>query len=217
MATDVINPVTGYRYIVIKDGENYSAHRIEMYLTHASLRTSQAGLYYKAQYKCDTTLASRVQAYGIRFSVTQTSDSVMEGFADAMENNTVNGTSVAVFGIFKNDRSAAENVAAGKSKIHATPYIKVDVNGDENYDNLFDVQGNVDNDVYKANVAGVVYAAMSLYDVLKSINDDWDRYSPENNDGRDIQAEVQDFYSDWADYGMSQWATELANISGANA
>ena len=225
VATDVINPVNGNRYIVIKDAETgaYSAHRVELYLTHASLRTSAAGLYYKAQYKCDATLADRVMAYGIVFSATRgevhqgnfdaDNDvySIMEGFKANMVDNTVNGTSTEVFGIFKSEgRTNAENVEAGEAKVHATPYINVDCDGDgvSNADPY--VIGNVQNDVYDANKAGVTYAAMSLYDVLKAINDNWAAYA-------EVQGQVQGFYNTWADKGMSEWATDLANISGANA
>ena len=223
---DVINPVNGNRYIVIKnemDGNAYSAHRVELYLTHASLRTSAAGLYYKAQYKCDTALADRVMSYGIVFSATRgevhqgnfdaDNDvySMMDGFKANMVDNTVNGTSTEVFGIFKSEgRTADDNVAAGVAKVHATPYINVDCddNGVSDADPF--VIGNVQNDVYDANKAGVTYAAMSLYDVLKAINDNWAAYA-------EVQGQVQGFYNDWADYGMSQWATDLANISGTNA
>jgi len=228
-ATDVINPVNGNRYIVIQNTDEEgnltgtsSAHRVEMYLTFVSLRTAQAGLYYKAAYKCDNALADRVNGFGIVFNATVDGETVVvsqETFDPAAniysidgnaftpnEEHVVNGTSTQVFNIFNTTRSNTENVAYGEAKIGATPYINVDTDGDGMSDADPYVIANLDNEVYKAN-AGVTYAAWSLFDVLKAINDDWASYES-------AQGQVQKFYNDWANYGMSDWAADLANIAG---
>lgn len=228
-ATDVINPVNGNRYIVIQNTDEEgnltgtsSAHRVEMYLTFVSLRTAQAGLYYKAAYKCDNALADRVNGFGIVFNATVDGETVVvsqETFDPAAniysidgnaftpnEEHVVNGTSTQVFNIFNTTRSNTENVAYGEAKIGATPYINVDTDGDGMSDADPYVIANLDNEVYKAN-AGVTYAAWSLFDVLKAINDDWASYES-------AWGQVQEFYDDWANYGMSDWAADLANIAG---
>jgi len=138
VAEDVTNPVNGNRYIVIKNkaGENkYSAHRIEVKLTDVTLRASEAGLYYKASYKCDATLADRVIAYGVAVStnVTPGADfledytnkigfTCLENFADVYETTgknpyTVNTTSGAVFGIFKTAAERPDTVDSNSNTV----------------------------------------------------------------------------------------------------
>ena len=218
VATDVINPVNGNRYIVISENGAYSAHRVEMYLTHASLRTSQAGIYYKAAYKCDNTLAARVGGYGVALNLNEipTQDNILaaktqisvmgEAFAPNAE-HTVNSTSTAVFGIFKAVEGRT-NAAYGKMGIKATPYFVVDFNGDGAYDadakESF-VVGYVDDEVYQEN-AGVIYTEQSLFTAMKAIDTNWDKYEADHD-------QIQKFYSDWADWGMSEWADEFENIA----
>ena len=217
-ATDVINPVNGNRYIVIYENGKYSAHRIQMYLTGISLRPSAAGLYYKAAYKCDSALAKRVKEYGIvynafdaitAFDAENNVPSIATDFATKYTDGVATGTSVLVTGIFKETNKNADNVGNGETEIRATPYINVDIDGDgvaEQYA-LANVEANDHNAAYLSN-NGTVHAAMSLYDVLKTMNDKWNE---------EKYGAVKEFYSDWNGKGIEAWAEMLPIISGYTA
>lgn len=143
------NTVDGVRYIALKKEGAYTFHILEMKLSAVSLRTTAAGIYYKAIVNCDDTLAGAVSQYGIALS---TRNMPGANFATESElNGDVNGwtvvqgnitsgqafTSGSVFGIFKNDESrvaaAAErnvtldelNALYGEVEIYANAYIKV--------------------------------------------------------------------------------------------
>ena len=211
---DVTNPDNGNRYIVIKnkaDENNYSSHRIEVKLTAGTLRASEAGLYYKASYKCDGTLAGRVSAYGVAVStnVTPGADfledytnnigfSCLENFNDVHETTgesafTVNATSGSVFGIFKTaaerpataDLTTAQlNAKYGKMKIYANTYFLVDTLADEDADNDYVVVSDTENG---GTQNGIGY---SLWDALVAVDGMW-------NELGDKQALIEDFYNTW--------------------
>ena len=212
-ATDVINPINGNRYIVINDNGVRSAHRIQMYLTGISLRPSAAGLYYKAAYKCDSTLAARVEEYGIALravedtTVTNTFDvtpfdpandsySVLEGFAKAQDGYTVKSTSTLVYNIFKEGRDPGDNADYGAKKIHATPYIKVD--GKYLTANVQDASA-----AYKAQ-AGNVHKAMSMQEVLVKMCETelWEGYSEEKKQNLH---ERYTAWNQWSNGALADW------------
>ena len=185
IATDA--NVGGKRYIAIENNGTYTAHRLDMAINTVTLKTSVAGLYFKASYKCDATLAAEVDAYGIY--VSKSSDmsnagySALEGFATNMTDNTVTGTSGAVTGIFK--EGAADNLDRAATAIYAKSYIKI---GD---------------DV----IMGTETAGYSLKTVLKAIDTNWTAFA-------DKQATVEAFLADWTakDATITAAALELTNI-----
>ena len=220
VAPEAINPINGRRYISIKETDaqgniRYNAHRIQMYLTGISLRPTAVGLYYKANYKCDSKLAALVTQYGIvynaeneilKFNASGNVESIITGFADKMENHAVTGTSSLVYGIFKESNKPEGNRSNGETAINATPYIMI---GEQV------VLGNVENTVHNAAYLknnGKVHAAMSMYDVLETMNNAWN-----NTEGlvlTDAQkTSLKTFYITWKDLGMSEWKEELPNIS----
>jgi len=191
---DVVNPVNGNRYILIKnEDETYGAHRIEMDVTHVTLSTANAGVYFKSEYKCDDVLAAHVGDYGVILSVDGGAEiaSVMEVAFAPNEEHTVSGASTEVYGIFKSEgRTNEENAAIGETVICAVPYITVD--GEKIGENT-SVQ-------------------MSLLDVMEKIDAAW------NNDTgfvltEEEKAQAQALYATWKDLGMSAWAEKLPNIS----
>lgn len=161
------------RYIKIDDG---TVHAIKMRVTGVSLRPTAVGLYYKATYECDETLAKAITAYGVVLSVedmpgvdfTETPTdqfTVREDFSDlyaaSTVANTVTANSGSVFGIMKDGKD--NNQERGEMKIYANAYILV--NGEAIY--VGDTE-NADKDVDTEGFDGV---ALSLYDVLKKIDD----------------------------------------------
>ena len=192
----------GNRYITITVDGKTSTHRLEMKLKSVSLRTSAAGLYYNAQYRCDATLAEQVSAYGVILSLKDMPGAelasgdkrtVLTNFAPN-ENHTVSATSCSVFGIFKDTRTAEKNAEYGKMKIYANAYIQL------NLDGAAEILV-ADNE----NVGKQAGNAWSLYDVLKAIDQNWEEYA-------DDQKNITEFYSQWADYGMDAYANDFENI-----
>ena len=191
---NAFNPVNSNRYIVVEnEDETYGAHRIEMDLTHVTLSTANAGLYFKSEYNCDDVLAAHVGDYGVVLSVEGGVEiaSVMEAAFAPNEEHAVTGASTEVYGIFKNEgRTNEENAAIGETAIKATPYITVD--GKE--------------------IGGNTSVQMSLLDVMVKINNAWN-----NDEGfvvtDEVKAQAQAFYATWKDLGMSAWAEKLPNIS----
>ena len=59
----------GNRYVTIKKDGAFSAHRLELELTHVTLRTAGAGLYYRATYHCDAAVEAAVTGYGVVLSL----------------------------------------------------------------------------------------------------------------------------------------------------
>lgn len=211
VANDVINPVNGNRYIVIKNPATgkYTAHRIEMYLTKVSLRAKAAGIYYRAAYKCDTTLAARIGAYGVALSLNaiptleaiQELDpavqlTALEGFAVEMEGNTVDTTSAIVTNIFK---AGVDNAARGNAAIYATPYVAIDFDGDGEYlaDNGYVVAYEADNAAW--NVENKSFAQKSMNDVLAGVPAVWETLTAAQ------QAANREIFSKWA----TEWSVEL--------
>ena len=222
VATDVQNSVKDRRYIVIEhapdaDGNRkISAHRLEMRLSAVSLRTSAAGIYYKAAYSCDTVLAGRISAYGVAMSLQdmpgadfRTDSRTLYSWYDsgltvnADNNFTVTATSGAVFGIFKgaeSGRSAETNAAYGKMKIYANPYILVNTQNDKDASNDIALVADNENAGQKAGIAH------SLFDLLKYIDKNWEK-------NQKIQEQITAFYNEWASMGMSLYADEFENIA----
>ena len=59
----------GNRYVSLMDGSYSTFHRMDMQIKTVTLRTSAAGLYYKAQYTCDRQVEEKVSSYGIVVSL----------------------------------------------------------------------------------------------------------------------------------------------------
>ncbi len=176
----------GVRYIKIADG---SVHAIEMRLTNVTLRTNEeAGLYYKATYKCDDELAAAIDGYGVALSVHDMPDA---NFAEDMgasftyndgskfvpdENHEVKTNSGGVFGILKTDNTQAKNQKNLMTEIYANAYIMI---GEDIH---------VADTVNGGKKAGIAY---SLYEVLAAINDNYSNYKAE------VQDMVAGFYNTW--------------------
>ena len=190
------------RYVTITVDGTTSTHRLEMKLKSVSLRTSAAGLYYNAQYRCDATLAEQVSAYGVILSLKDMPGAelasgdkrtVLTNFAPNA-NHTVSATSCSVFGIFKDTRTAEKNAEYGKMKIYANAYIQLNLDGAAEL--LV-----ADNE----NVGKQAGTAWSLYDVLKAIDQNWADYA-------DDQENIKAFFEQWYGYGMSDYADDFENI-----
>ncbi len=206
---DVTHPVNGNRYIVINEGKNYSARRIEITLTNVSLRPgknpkendfSEPGMYYMAEYKCDDDLVRSIKSYGValradhqpgadieREDVYYSSMNFQDRYND--ETNTVAGNSCVLYNIIKED--AEDNNDRIKTNVYANAYLKINV-------------GNGEEMVF----AGAD-ASCSMYDILEYANSNWGAYESQH----DV---IKGFYSHWNEEGGLE-LPELKNITAVNA
>lgn len=203
------NTVGGKRYIAVKTGNAYSFHVLEMKLSAVTLRTSQAGIYYKATVSCDPVLAAAATQHGIALS---TRNMPGANFAtEKEENGDVNGwtvnttalvsgeefTSGSVFGIFK--QGLTNNAARGEVKIYANAYIMV---GDTVIMADRDAGQTVDTEGFDG-------IAWSLKDVLVKLEETYTSDSLTD----DQRTQIAGFYRDWAS-AMSGWGlTQIANAA----
>ena len=128
-AADFAAP-NGLRYVALTEGNYVTFHRLEMKIKTVTLRTSSAGLYYKAQYRCDRQVEQAVTAYGVVVSLQNVPGadfkSVQDDAYTVTAENFVSGatvTSGSVVGIMKEGLSAAENLNRSRMPIYANAYI----------------------------------------------------------------------------------------------
>ena len=180
--------VNGVRYITLEKDGVYTFHVLQLQLSAVTLRTNQAGIYYKATMICDPILKAEIAYHGIALSV--------KGMPDAtfMKDTSVSYTQIAgapaefftsgsVFNIFRNDISAERNAARGEMKICANPYLEFS-------DGTILTATNGD--------------TWSLRDVMGYLDANFETLDSK------AQAQVQVFYATWAD-AMATW--ELENLA----
>ena len=190
-AMETVDPATGHRYVaVMKEGE-LSFRRLELRLTHVTLRTTKAGIYYKATATCDDALRQKIASYGIAVSVVQMPTAAFKS-EQYTAYTSISGapegtfTSGSVFNIFREGLAAEKNMGRGEMKIYAKPYIKLK-----------------DGTILMAQAG----AAYSLLDVLQTMDNHWLDYS------QTAKAMAKVFYQAWAQYGMDAWADKLPNMT----
>lgn len=191
----------GNKYVtVIQDGK-ITAHRITIDLSHVTLRTERAGLYYRATYYCDPVLAENVKRFGVVVSVHNMPGSDFAAESVVGNNNrwtvaelpfksgiTVNSGSV--FNIFGESNSVQKNDSTGKIKIYANAYVDFGSGA---------IVADTENAGKCATDASFTGVALSLYDVLKKLDDTYEKYSTAT------QLQLDKFYAQWKEKGMGDW------------
>ena len=103
---DVRHPANGNRYIAVTNQGFTKFHALDLKLTNVTLRTNEAGIYYKATMDCDAVLAAQVQCYGVAVSLAGMPGAVFETEEDVFYTRLTGAptgtfTSGSVFGIKK--------------------------------------------------------------------------------------------------------------------
>ena len=188
----------GNTYIAVTENGLTKLHRLEIVLNTVTLRTSAAGLYYKATYNCDQTLSKLVENYGVVVSLynlpgadfmTEPEAGNFNGWTEAaapFQSGAV-ATSGSVFGILKDSRSASLNDRYGRMKIYANAYIDL---GDEI------IVANTADAGKTADSEGFSGVAMSLYDVMQALDATYSTYPTA------IRLQLDAFYAQWKEKGM---------------
>jgi len=194
----------GVRYIALENEGVYTFHVLDMKLTAISLRTTEAGIYYKASVTCDPVLNAAISSYGVALSVNDMPGidfAAAEGdCATYCQGTPVNGkafTSGSVFGIFK--EGLDNNAQRGQVKIYANAYIQL-------ADNTVLMSDTTTGD--KVGTEGFNGIAWSLQDVLVALDANYSNLNAAQ------QALMRNYYITWAD-AMSDWA--LPNLAAAAA
>lgn len=202
------NPVSGNRYVsVVNDGQA-TFHRLDMVLSAVSLRTSAAGLYYKAKLYCDDVLAPLVGDYGIVLSVDnmpgadfKTEQADINSYT-VCSDSFVSGaeiTSGSVFGIMKESRETKVNAAYGDVKIYANAYVTLPDG------TVLMSDGTVNDTIEAANFDGV---AWSLHDAMNALDKMFPKLQSE------VQRQLNAFYTRWYEDGMGDWRFENICVTG---
>jgi hypothetical protein len=200
------------RYIAVPENGAYGFHRLAMWLSDVTLRTNNPGMYYKAAYQCDAVLAELVDSYGVALSLnavptidfaneagTKYTQYGNEAFAANREGSLVNTNSGAVVGILKEKNSAETNTANLKRVIYANAYITFTMENGETHTVISD-SINAGKTVADEDFKGTAY---SLYDILLAVNENWAKYSA------DDQATIVAFLETWAPLVTTDAALEL--------
>ena len=209
--TDVTAPISGYRYLALTEGKVTTVHRISMRLRAVTLRTDAAGLYYKALYNCDDTLAAAVKEYGVILSLNnmpgadfaEETDDINKATAIAADATFGDGTeanSGSVFGIMKKEQGSLTNYANANMKIYANAYIRLDTEAVIVADTA-----NVGLSASNGDFDGTAY---SLRDTVESIDSNYYAYAKTD------RTQIEQFRAEWKSYGM-RWA--LAQIGNQKA
>ena len=202
---DVISPVTGYRYLFKEAGY----HRLELAITHVTLRTADEGMYYKARISCDETLASLVQGYGIALSIRQmpgtdfaTAEDVeytvfdRDDFVALYQNHSLSTNSCILTGILKTDNTKNTNSTNVYTPVYANLYLNLA--GRETP--LMSDEENIGKTTASEGFDGV---GVSLNRLLRAISENWLHYSVENRKA------IQAFVDSWKPYVRANTFPEM--------
>jgi hypothetical protein len=206
-------------YIALNIDGVWSFHRVVIELTHVTLRTGdKPGMYYKAQYKCDSALAERIESYGVVMSLQDVPYADFEdeagnawtkySGADFLANrsgSTVSSNSSALVNVIKESLSKEENAQRMQMKVYENAYLQVDITG---LGNTTYFMSDTENGGMTADEEGFTGVAYSMYDIVKAINDSWDDYSDED---KAVVAESVMTWANWID-NAEQFTAELGNI-----
>lgn len=188
----------GGTYIAIKEDNRTTLHRVDMKLTAIALRPSNASLYYKAQFDCDSLVEENVVAYGLVVSTHNMPGADFKQEPEAGNQNAwtvaetpfrsgVVATSGSVVNIVRKDLSATENDRRAQMSIYANVY--VDLGNGPIVQNIADAGLTVaDRDF-----AGI---ALSLYDVMAMVDGTYNSF----NTATCLQ--MDEFYAQWKDKGL---------------
>ena len=119
-------------YLKIEEDGQVSFHKIEVAITHMTLRADKAGIYYKSSFLGDEKVAALVESFGVALSVidvpyerninTKCVVSEYTGFESGATGNA--GTSTLVSGILKETNEEKINSRNLAMDIYGRPYIK---------------------------------------------------------------------------------------------
>ena len=202
---DHMTAPNGNTYVAISEEDGITTHRLSIRLSYVTLRTTSAGLYYKATYDCDAVLSQRVDRYGVVVSLKNMPGADFETEPEWGNSNRwtvsnvpftsgVTVTSGSIFGIMKEDRTAAKNDQYAKMKIYANAYVDFG-NGP--------IVADTENAGKVATGNAFTGTAVSLYDVMQQLDNTYEAYAG------DTHLQLDTFYKQWKEKGMDSWEFKI--------
>jgi hypothetical protein len=129
-------------YYALEDNGTYSFHRLDVEITSVSLRPSIGGIYYTGKWNCDSTLAKKIDSFGVvvstndmpdnGFASEESPDSIWTVFGASDFERGVQKTGAMVSGILKDAADGASesrialNERYANTPIFAAAYIVID-------------------------------------------------------------------------------------------
>ncbi len=215
--TEVVIAPGGNRYITVLDSNKATAHRLDITIGIVSLRTSAAGIYYKAQYDCDSVLAEKVQSYGMIVSLNNVPGADFKNDGADINKYTVakepfeSGriiTSGSVFGIMKETRPADKNDENARMPIYANAYVDFGSGP---------IVADVNNVGKTVSAEGFTGVGLSLYDVLQKIDRAYDSYNTATRSLLDaFRLQWKDQGMDWPFQNIGKTADAMAAVDNSN-
>ena len=179
---DYVAP-NGVRYFALTSGNRSTIHRLDMKITSASLRMSNAGIYYKALFSCDRQMQELIEGYGVAVSVSRMPGVDFETAKDVLY--TVNNADEFINGKIVNSGIV-------------TNILSVDSNQESNIKNLeTKVYAKVYINIGGKNVLGTTGVAASLQDLMDILDTS---YSKQDDL---VQGQLDDFYNKWKLQGVA--------------
>jgi len=124
--TGTITPATGYIAIAEKDGTSY--HKVSLKITHMSLRSADAGVYYKCTCNGDEMVAAQVTSYGVALSVRGTPKIGESGTGYSVFTNFVSGNntpSTLLKNVMKDTNTVERNNSNADVQVYGRAYIQI--------------------------------------------------------------------------------------------
>ena len=119
-------------YLLITEESGVSAHKLNLQITHMTLRPESAGIYYKCNFQGDEKVAAVVESYGVAMSVidipyeknlnTKCVASEFTTFVGGESGNAASSTLLK--GILKETNAANINARNLEMDIYSRPYVK---------------------------------------------------------------------------------------------
>ena len=186
--------IGGDTYYMVREGDTYSFHLLDLALTGVSLRPSNSGIYYTGTWSGDEKLATLVDSFGVAVSLKKApgADFAQDGAtrytvfgADQLKAGAT-GNGVLIEDILSQSASATDNDKNGKKPIYAAAYLKLKsgevILSDEN-------------------------AAYSLHKVMEQLNEG---IVTEPSVYRPYRDAARKFYEAWKEQGLGGW--DLKNL-----
>jgi len=121
-------------YLQVSEEAGISFHRVDLDIYAMSLRTTNAGVYYKSNFAGDEVVAQQVESFGVALSVVEEPTaanlnkhcgySSFTEFAPGAAGNAGSATSTLLYGIMKTSNTEKINIRNSQKPVYGRAYIK---------------------------------------------------------------------------------------------
>lgn len=116
----VAAPVGGDNYLMVKEADGISFHRVQIEITEAVLRPQNAGIYYKSEIRADELATAQFETSGVILNAAEAPS--LENM-DTTSIYTTSGTSCLLADILKTENSDEVNLTNSALSVYAGAYV----------------------------------------------------------------------------------------------